>query len=273
MAEEAGLPEGPMGEKKESPAVDRALDILEALSERDSGLSNSYLARRLGIPKSSASSILRVLQLRGYVCRYSDNGRYKLGANVLTLGRKVLETSDIRDLALPFMRILVEQVDLTCHLAILGQYEAVHLEKVGARRYFKMDRTRAVGERVPLHSSSVGKALLAWHPRPALEVFLPYLHLRKLGPRTITTMPRLLSKLDEVRRQGYAVDDEECRPGWRCVGAPIFDQLGRTTVAICLTGTVTELDDSKIASIAVVVRETAQRISRQLALENIQFAM
>jgi DNA-binding IclR family transcriptional regulator len=262
-----------MGGKKESPAVDRALDILEAISERYSGLSNSYLARRLGIPKSSASSILRVLQERGYVCRYSDNGRYKLGANVLTLGRKVLETSDIRDLALPFMRALVDQVDLTCHLAILGQLEAVHLEKIVARRYFKMDRTRAVGERVPLHSSSVGKALLAWRPRPALEAFLPDLDLQKFGPRTITSMPRLLTKLDEVRRQGYAVDDEECRPGWRCVGAPIFDQLGRTTVAICLTGTVSELDDSKIAPIAVVVKETAQRISRQLALENVQFAM
>jgi IclR family KDG regulon transcriptional repressor len=273
MTEETGLPEGPMGGKKESPAVDRALDILEALSVHHAGLSNSYLARRLGIPKSSASSILRVLQLRGYVCRYCDNGRYKLGANVLTLGRKVLETSDIRDLALPFMRVLVDQVDLTCHLAILGQYEAVHLEKIVARRYFKMDRTRAVGERVPLHSSSVGKALLAWRPRPALEAFLPDLDLHKLGPRTITTVPRLLTKLDEVHKQGYAVDDEECRPGWRCVGAPIFDQMGRTSVAICLTGTVSELDDSKIASIAVVVKETAQRISRQLALENIQFAM
>jgi DNA-binding IclR family transcriptional regulator len=119
-----------MGGKKESPAVDRALDILEALSERESGVSNSYLARRLSIPKSSASSILRVLQVRGYVCRYSESGRYKLGANVLTLGRKVLETSDIRASALPFMRILVDQLDLTCHLAILGRYEAVHPKKL-----------------------------------------------------------------------------------------------------------------------------------------------
>src|SRR3979490_2479732 len=103
-----------MGGKKESPAVDRALDILEAISERDSGLSNSYLARRLGIPKSSASSILRGLQGRGCVCRFSDRGRYELGGNVLTLGRKMLETSDIRDLALPFMRVLVDQIDLTC---------------------------------------------------------------------------------------------------------------------------------------------------------------
>src|SRR5260370_29382038 len=162
MGEETGLPEGPMGGKKESPAVDRALDILEAISERYTGLSNFYLAGRLGIPKSSASSILRVLQGRGYVCRYADNGRYKLGANVLKLGRKVVETSDIRDLALPFMRALVDQVELTCHLAILGRLEAVHLEKIVARRYFKMDKTRAVGASVPLHSSDVRQALPGW---------------------------------------------------------------------------------------------------------------
>ena len=69
----------PRGGKKQSPAVDRALNILEAISLAHSGITNAYLARRLGIPKSSACSILRVLQQRGYVCRYANNGRYKLG--------------------------------------------------------------------------------------------------------------------------------------------------------------------------------------------------
>src|SRR5579872_1110058 len=126
----------PVKKQQTVPAVDRALSILEAISEGNSGLTNAYLARRLGIPKSSASSILRLLQNRGYLCRYAENGRYKLGFKILTLGRKLLENSDIRDLALPFMRDLVDRVDLTCHLAMLGQYEAVHLEKIVARRYF-----------------------------------------------------------------------------------------------------------------------------------------
>src|ERR1700732_969872 len=139
---EGEVREGTVGEKKESPAVDRALNILEAISQGHSGQTNAHLARRLGIPKSSASSILRVLQRRGYVCRYANNGRYKLGFKILTLGRRVLEASDIRDLALPLMRDLVARLDLTCHLAILGQYEAVHLEKIVARRYFKLGGAR-----------------------------------------------------------------------------------------------------------------------------------
>lgn len=255
-----------------APAVDRALNILEAISEGNAGLTNAYLARRLGIPKSSASSILKVLQERGYLCRFPDNGRYKLGFKVLTLGRKLLETSVIRDVALPFMRDLVDRADLTCHLAILGQHEAVHFEKIVARRYFKQDKTRSVGDRVPLHASSVGKALLAWQTPPVVEAFLPEFELRKSSPRTITSRSHLLAKLEEVRKLGYALDDEECRPGWRCVGAPIFDRWGTTRVAICLTGTVAELGDEKLSPTAEAVKETAQQISRRLALEHVEFA-
>lgn len=255
-----------------SPAVDRALSILEAISEGNSGLTNAQLARRLGIPKSSASSILSVLQQRGYLCRFPENGRYKLGFKVLTLARKLLETSVLRDLALPFMRELVDRADLTCHLAVLGHHEAVHFEKIVARRDFKQDKTRAIGERVPLHASSVGKALLAWQTPPALDAYLPDAGLRRASPHTITDRKRLLAKLEEVRKQGYAVDDQECRVGWRCVGAPIFDQWGSTRVAICLTGTVNELDDAKLTLTAAAVRETAQKISRRLALEHVEFA-
>lgn len=261
-----------MGGEKLSPAVVRALDILEVVSEGHSALSNSYLARRLGIPKSSASSILRVLQDRGYLCRHPDSGRYELGFKVLTLGRKLQEHSCFRDLALPFMRDLVDRTDLTCHLAILGQSEAVHLAKIVARRHFKSDGTKSAGERVPLHASSVGKALLAWQETQILEDFLLHLNLRRSSPRTITSRARLLEELSKVRSQGYAIDDEECRNGWRCVGAPIFDQLGSTRVAICLTGTVAELSDSQLNSLAFEVMETAQRISRKLALEHVHFA-
>jgi DNA-binding IclR family transcriptional regulator len=255
-----------------SPAVGRALSVLEAISEGNSGLTNAYLARRLGIPKSSASSILNVLQERGYLCRFHENGRYKLGFKVLTLGRKLLETSVIRDLALPLMREVVDRVDLTCHLAVLGQHEAVHFEKILARRYFKQDKTRSIGERVPLHSSSVGKALLAWQAAATMDTYLPAAGLAKSSPRTITTRANLFCKLDEVRQQGYALDDQECRAGWRCVGAPIFDQWGATRVAICLTGTIAELDDSKLVPTAAAVKETAQKISRRLSMEQVEFA-
>ncbi len=261
-----------MSGKKASPALERGLDMLEVISESRAGFTNGYLSRRLAIPNSSASSILSVLQDRGYLCRCTSDRRYKLGFKTVTLGSKLLAHSVVRELALPLMRDLVERADLTCHLAISGRSKAVHLEKIVAKKYFKLDKSRSVGECVPLHSTSVGKALLAWQEPRFLEATLPSLELARSSPRTITTHARLLAKLSEIRNQGYAIDDQECRLGWRCVGAPIFDQVRSVRVAICLTGTVEELNASKLRWAALAVKETAYQISRRLAAEQIQFA-
>lgn len=86
---------------------------------------------------------------------------------------------------------------------------------------------------------------------------MPSLGLHKATPKTITAEIRLLTELEEVRKQGYALDDEECRAKCRCVGAPIFDQLGSAMAATCLTGALEEVGDSKLVSTAEAVKQTA----------------
>lgn len=261
-----------MSGKQPSPAVIRALDILETISQLPGGLTNANISRRLGIPKSSASAILQVLQDRGYVCRYKDGGRYKLGANLLVLGEKVLETSDIHDLAFPSLRSLSEKFDLTCHLAILGRSAVVHVAKVVAQKHLKRGLVRSVGQCVPLYSTSVGKAILAWQPAEVLESLVARIKICKFTHRTICTKNGLLAELDRVRAQLYAVDNEEWRIRWRCIGAPIFDVSGNTIVAICLAGSVADIAEERIPQIAPFLKETAQKISGQFASENIHFA-
>ena len=261
-----------MGGKQASPAVLRALNILEAISQRPGGLTNANISRRLGIPKSSASAILQALQDRGYVCRYEDGGRYKLGANLLVLGEKVLETSDIHDLAFPALRTLSQKFDLSSHLAILGRSAVVHVAKVVAPRHSKRGIVRSVGQCVPLYSTSVGKAILAWQPRVILDDLLSRAEIHKFTHRTISTKAGLLSELQRVRTQSYAVDNEEWRVRWRCVGAPIFDVFGNTIVAICLCGSASDIAEDMIPQIAPSLTEVAQKISRQFVNENIRFA-
>ncbi|HXW17563.1 MAG TPA: helix-turn-helix domain-containing protein, partial [Candidatus Acidoferrales bacterium] len=117
---------GAIADLESSPAiaVDRALNILEAASQRRDGLTNSELSRRLGIPKSSASYILRTLERRGYLCRDAESGRYRLGLKLMSLGGEAQASLDLADVSLPFMRALVERVALTCHLAVLDHGEA-----------------------------------------------------------------------------------------------------------------------------------------------------
>ena len=244
-------------------AVERALAILEATANRSDGLTNSEISRTLAIPKSSASYILRVLERRGYLRRNPENGKYRLGLKVLGLGRDVLAGLDTGKIALPVLRWLAERTQLTVHLAVLDHGEAVYVEKMDAPGFIKMDTW--VGKRMSVHSTSVGKVLVAHLPKDEIEHILREQGLKKRTPKTITSLSRFLAELERVRAQGYAVDDEENSLGVRCLGAPVFDSLGQVEAAVGLSGTILQVNDSSLAKLEALVKEAARKISRQLA--------
>ena len=252
----------PAAETSPATAVERALNILEAAAQRREGLTNAEISRRLAIPKSSASYILRTLEKRGYLRREPETGRYRLGLKILSLGGDAQANLDIADVALPFMRILSEKIRMTVHLAVLDQAEAVYIEKVEAPGFFKVNTW--VGRRMFLHSTSVGKCLLAWLPQNEVETIVKQQGLKKRTPKTITSISKLLADLDHVKHSGYAVDDEENSLGARCLGAPIFDALGNVTAALGASGTLTQTDEASMPRIIDALKETARRVSRQL---------
>lgn len=252
----------PGSDASPATAVERALNILEAAAHRRDGLTNSEISRKLAIPKSSASYILRTLERRGYLRRETETGRYRLGLKILTLGGDAKANLDIADVALPFLRALVEKIHLTVHLAVLDQGEAVYIEKVEAPGFFKVNTW--VGRRMFLHSTSVGKCLLAWLPKEEVETLVKQQGLKKRTPKTITTMTRLLADLERIKEEGYAVDDEENSLGARCLGAPVFDAAGNVVAALGASGTLTQIDQANMPRISEALKEAARRISRQL---------
>src|SRR5579871_6837052 len=214
----------PANHESPSVAVERALAILEAVAQEPDGLSNAEISRKLQIPKSSASYILRTLEKQGYLHRDANSGKYRVGLKILSLSRGALSGIDVREVALPIMRRLTEKTNLTCHLAILDGPEAVYIEKVEPQGFIRMDTW--VGRRMRVHATSVGKALVAHIAPERLEKILAERSMEKRTPKTITSMPRLLKELEKVRAQGYSIDDEENNLGARCLGAPVFNQHG-----------------------------------------------
>ena len=252
-----------VAKENSSAAVERALGILEGVAQNRDGLTNAEISRKLGIPKSSASYILRTLERRGYLRRQTQTGRYRLGLKVLSLGRDVLTGFEIGEVAAPILRALVERTQLTAHLAILDHGEAVYIEKVDAPGFIKMDTW--VGRRMFVHSTSVGKALVAHSPKSDVEAILRQHGMKKRTPKTISTPSRFFAELEKVRAQGYAVDDEENSLGARCLAVPVFDRLGRVEASLGISGTTTQIDDAHLPKLADLLRDAARRISRQLA--------
>lgn len=245
-----------------STAVERALGILEAVADCPAGLTNAEVSQRLKIPKSSASYILRTLEQRGYLRRDDETGKYRLGLKVVSLQHGALLGLDVRALARPVLRHLVERAHLTAHLAILDKDEVIYIERVEAPGFVKMDTW--VGRRMAVHCTSVGKALVAHLPRKQVEQILPQHGLRRHTPRTVTSRARFWQELEKVRARGYAVDDEENNLGVRCVAAPVFDSEGNIAASVGVSGTTSQIDRHSLPHVAELVRDAARNISRQL---------
>lgn len=242
-----------------SAAVERALAMLEAVALESEGLSNAEISRKLQIPKSSASYILRTLEAQSYLTRDAQSGKYRVGLKILSLSRGALSGLDVRGVALPIMRHLTHQTGLTCHLAVLDGPDAVYVEKVEPEGFIRMDTW--VGRRMRVHATSVGKALVAYIAQDRLEEILRKSGMEKRTSRTITTLPRLLKELERVRGQGYAVDDEENNLGARCVAAPVFNDRGAIEAGLGLSGTTQQVSPQTMPRILEALKDAARHIS------------
>lgn len=248
-------------EDSSSVAVERALTILEAVAQRGS-LSNSEISRRLEIPKSSASYILRTLEKRGYLRRDSESGKYQLGLKIMHLSNGVKAGLDLRELAVPAMQHLVEKTSLTAHLAVLDQGEAVYIAKVEAPGFFRPNTW--VGRRMSVHATAVGKVLAAALPSVEVDAIIKKHGLKKQTPKTITVPARLMRELEKVREQGCAIDDEENSQGGRCVAAPVYDALGNVVAALGVSGTTSQNELTHLPKVIEQVKSAARRISQQI---------
>lgn len=252
-----------MSENTTSRAVERALSMLELIAESKKGLTNADLSRRLKIPKSSASYILRVLENRAYLKR-NDSGKYLLGLQLMSLSSDALSHADVREIAKPILNRFLKKSRLPeAHLAVLDNGRAVYIEKVEAEDSFiRMDIW--VGHRLPVHTTSIGKALVAYLTDNEIIEILKSRGMEKKTDKSITSRQKFLSEMKKVREFGFAVDNEENSDGVRCVAAPIFDAKGKVIAALGTSSTILQINEANLPKYVELIKESAQRVSQQM---------
>lgn len=244
------------------PAIERALAVLEFLARSKSGFSTSEISRRLGLPKSSTYLIVETLESRGFLQKNRQTGRYHFGLKLISLSRHAIENLDLRDEARPFLRSLMQQTQLIAHMAVLDGTEAMIVEKVEAPGTGR--QTSFVGRRLDVHSTAVGKALVAYVSDDELEMIAKLKGFPKRNDNTITSLMALKRELAQVRALGYSLDNEEDEIGARCVGAPVFDANSSLVAAISVAGSVAHIPDERIQDLANLVKLTAAQLSSHL---------
>jgi DNA-binding IclR family transcriptional regulator len=243
-----------------APAVERALDILELLSSSKAGLTLSDLSNSLDVHKSSVHYLLDTLQRRGYVHRNEVTKRLLLGLKILTLSDAALAGVELRRHAAVHLRRLMEKSGLTVHLAVLEGDEAVLVDKLEPPEGAHV--ATWVGKRMDLHCSAVGKAIMAYLPEEQFYRLARDRGFTRYNENTKVTRRRIVEEIGEIRKCGYAVEDEEGEIGFRCVGCPIFDREGRITAAVSVAGTTSQITSEKGTLLSECVKETADAISR-----------
>lgn len=243
-------------------ALERALTILETLAQEKEGLGLNEVARRVGLHKSTVYRLLQTLKEYGYVEQDASHGKYNLGLKILELSGRILDRMDVRTVAHPFLKELAAKSNEVAHLVILDGDEAVYIDKVEGNRTIRM--YSQIGRRVPLHSTAVGKAILAYLPWPEVQGLLARRGLTRFTDRTVTEWPVLAEQLEQIRQKGYAVDDGENEEGIRCVGAPIFDYENRVVAALSISGPEVHVTEERIPELGELVRWAGQEISRRL---------
>lgn len=244
-------------------SLDRAFDLLELLCKSRNGMTIAALSAETGLHKSTVHRLLASMCTRGYVQRDAETSIYHAGMRLCELSGYIMENMDVIERARAPMERLGEQTGETVHLVMQEERDIVYIHKVesdsGAIRMFSR-----IGMRRPLYCTGVGKAILAtWTDEQARTIWRAS-DIQACTPHTITTEEAFMLELGHVRRQGYALDNEENELGVRCIAAAIPDFSGRAVYALSVSAPVTRMSDARIHELCAPLLDARDEIAGAL---------
>jgi IclR family pca regulon transcriptional regulator len=243
-------------------SLERGLAVIRALSAPGPGRTLSDVAHDTGMTRASARRFLLTLEQLGYV--RSDDRRFTLTPRALELGYAFLSSLTLPQIAQPHLRELVERVHESSSVSVLDAPDVVYVAREPTQRI--MTVSISVGTRFPAFATSMGRVLLAGLDGPALDAFLEQVEVKPLTPSTVQSATALRREIDRVRKQGWALVDQELEDGLRSIAAPIRDPAGAVVAAINLSTHASRRNPQAMrAELLPPLRDAAAAIERDLA--------
>jgi IclR family pca regulon transcriptional regulator len=216
------------GEGEFVQSLERGLAVLQVFSAENASLTLSDVAKLTGLTRATARRLLHTFQALGYM--RSDGRRFELTPKVLDLGYAYLSSLHVGDIAQPYMEELSERLHESVSASVLDGDQIVYVARVPTKRI--MTIALSLGSRLPAACTSMGRVLLAGLPDDALDTFCQTATLEARTERTVVDRDRLRAAIGDVRRQGYAVLDQELEAGVRSIAAPLTDRRGNVVAAV-----------------------------------------
>ena len=239
-------------------SVDRVCDILDTLANAPAGVTLTEVADATALPKSSAFRYLSALEARHYVERGHDAGTYRLG--LAFRPQHTRGVARLAELARPALERLRDKLGETTNLGLLDGTSVVH--SVVCESPHMMRLAARVGERGYVHATALGKAMAAALPEDRVRALIDVAGMPSFTKATITDLPTLLTELEQVRQQGYAVDERENQDEGRCVAVTI-PGLG-FAAAVSVSAPAARFDVDAVPTVARALRKVARDLSKQM---------
>jgi len=243
-------------------SVGNAARLLKEFLSREKEIGVSELSRRLGLGKSTVHRLLTTLVSEGLVEKNPETGGYRLGLVMFELGQAVRVHMDLHAAVGPVLASLREETHESCQVGVLDGHEVVYVDRLESSQSLRL--FNETGRRVPVHTTSSGKVLLAHLPSDRLDAVLAVAPLDQMTPRSITDEALLRAELDKVRVRGWSEAVEEREIGVASIAAPVRDTTGEVMAAISIGGPAARMGAAQRRRLAEVVVEAGEAASRRL---------
>jgi DNA-binding IclR family transcriptional regulator len=248
-------------------AVVHALSLLEEFSGDVDELGVTELSKRLKLHKNNVFRLLATLEEKGYIEQNRATENYRLGIKALELGQTFIKQMGVLRQAHPVMERLAGELHENAYVGVIRKHNVVYLDVVESDLSVRV--VSRVGSQLPVWCSAIGKAQIAYMNQGELDKILPQeKDWQRCTPNSIGDRDRLISELEKVRNQGFAVDNEEFDLDVKCVGAAIRDYTKRVVAGISVSGPSFRMSEERIlGEVAPAVVKAAADISRRLGYE------
>jgi IclR family acetate operon transcriptional repressor len=241
-------------------ALVKGIAIVDAIGASPRPLELADLLDASGLPRPTALRLIDVLLEHGLLQRA---GRaYALGPRLAVWGQRYLDALDVRTQAVDLMRALADETRETCYLGVPDGRRVLYIAKADSPQAVRP--AAEIGTRNPLHSTGIGKALLAFGPRDDAVAYAHSGPLESKTPNTIVDPERLLAEMERTRARGYAIDDVENEDGVRCVAAPVRDHAGQVVAAMSVSAPAYRFALEDLPRIAPGVQAAALELSTRI---------
>ncbi|GED24797.1 HTH-type transcriptional regulator KipR [Brevibacillus agri] len=246
--------------QNQNKTVVKSMELLNLFIDHDR-LSLNEMVELTNMPKTSIHRMIGSLEGMGFLQRGED-GKFSLGLLFLQFGQLVSERLDIRQLALPVMSALRDEVEEAVNLIVRDGKEAIYIEKLDTphpvRLYTK------IGRRSPLYAGACSRIILSFLEEKEREQYLREVELAPIGRGTITDRDELRKAVADAREKGYTISYSELENDTVAVAAPIFDHMGRLHAGISIAGPQERFTEERLPTLIAHLTAAAERISTAL---------